>query len=173
MRDVIDATAHDHFNRAVAGMQQRPEILAGKIRGERPAIMRAETLMALAMHNAGADGDEFQQMLVPFQALDGEFDADNAVRPHRGGLGAHARHREFARVVHGFGEHIHFLVFRPGAVLDADMIDAGADAQADRLETCFAHQQKFVDRKIRGENAGGMHRRAQAFETFLGVDWEV
>ena len=37
-----------------------------------------------------------------------------------------------------------------------DMIDAGAYAQADRLKPSFAHEQKFVDRKIGREDAGGM-----------------
>ncbi len=49
------------------------------------------------------------------------------------------------------------------------MIDAGADAQADGLETCFAHQQKFIDREIGGENAGGVQLGAQALQAFLGV----
>ena len=156
MRDVIDAAAHHHLDRPIAGVQQRPEILARQIGGERAAVMCAKALVAFAVHDAGADGDELQQMLVPLQALDGQLHADDAVRAHRRRLGAHARHRQFAGVVHRLGEDIQLLVLAPAAVLDADMIDAGADAQADRLEAGLAHQQELVDREIRGEHAGRM-----------------
>jgi hypothetical protein len=65
-------------------MQKRPEILSRQIGGERPAIMRAESRMPVAVHQAGADGDEFQELRIPFQPLDRQLHADDPVRPHRG-----------------------------------------------------------------------------------------
>ena len=59
--------------------------------------MGAETAMAVAMHDAGADGDELQEVCVPFQPLDRELDADDAVGAHRGilsGLGTVGRNVE-------------------------------------------------------------------------------
>jgi hypothetical protein len=52
-------------------------------------------------------------------------------------------------VVHRLGEHIEFLILEPVPILNADMIDAGADTEPDRLEARLAYQEGFVDRKIR------------------------
>ena len=41
--------------------------------------MGSETLAAFAVNNTGAYGNEFEQVLVPFQSLNGQFDTDNAV----------------------------------------------------------------------------------------------
>jgi hypothetical protein len=50
------------------------------------------------------------------------------------GLGAHPRHRQFPGVVHGLGENLQFLVLVPAAGLHADVVDGGADDEAERLE---------------------------------------
>src|SRR3984957_242993 len=71
MSDVIDATAHHHLDRTIAGVKQRPEILARQVRRERAAVVGAEAAVAVAVHDAGADGDELEEMLVPFEPLDG------------------------------------------------------------------------------------------------------
>ena len=135
--------------------------------------MGAEAGVALAMHHAGADGDELEQVGVPFEALDGQLDADNAVRAHGGGFRAHPVHRQLARMVHGLGQDIEFLVAVPHAVLDAHVIHATADAQADGLKPGLAHQQELVDREVRREDAGFMRRAAQALQAFAGVDGQV
>ena len=110
--------------------------------------------MTFTMDDAGTDGDEFQQLGIPFETFDREFDADNAVRTHGGGFCAHPRHSKLPRVVHGFGKDIHFLVFGPVAILYADMVDATADTETDRLKACFANQQKLVDGEVGRENPG-------------------
>jgi hypothetical protein len=105
------------------------------------------------MDNAGADGDEFQQMFVPLETFDREFNTDNAVRAHRGGFSPHPRHGKFPGMVHRLREDIHFLVLTPVAVLNAHMVDAGPDAETNGLEARFANQKKFVDGEIGRENS--------------------
>jgi hypothetical protein len=41
--------------------------------------MGSETLAAFAVNNTRAYRNEFEQVLVPFQSLNGQFDTDNAV----------------------------------------------------------------------------------------------
>ena len=155
MRDVIDAGAHDHLHRAIArhaAATRSPGPDRSDVNG--PAIVRAESRMSLAVHDAGPDGDEFQQVLVPFHALDGELDADDAVRAHGLGFGAHARHGEFARVVHRLREHIQFLVLAPASRTGCRRGRRRCRRTADRLEAGFAHEQEFIDAEIRREHAG-------------------
>ncbi len=115
MRHVVDAAAHHHPHRAVAGAQQRPEVLAREIAGERPAVGRA-VQHAVAVLDGGADRDELGHVLAPLVAADVQAHADDAVRAELVGLLLHARHRELARAVHRFGEDRHLLVFFQPAI---------------------------------------------------------
>ena len=120
--------------------------------------------MTLRVHHARADGHELQHVGIPLQPLDLQPHANDAVRAHVGSLGAHARYGQLPRLVHSLREHIHLLVLVPAGVLDAEVVDAGADAQADRLEARLAHQQELVDREIRGEHSTGVVGAAQPFQ---------
>jgi len=62
--------------------------------------MGAEAATSFGVDHARAECDELEQMLIPFQPLDRELDADDAVGAHAGRLRAHARHGEFAGVIH-------------------------------------------------------------------------
>ena len=90
--------------------------------------MRPEARVPLGVYDTRADGDELQHVRVPFHPLDGELDADDAVRAHGLGFGPHALHGELAGVVHRLGKHVQLLVFAPRPVLDADMVDAASHA---------------------------------------------
>ena len=113
VRDVVDAGAHDHADRAVAGAQQRPEVLAGEVARERAAVGRAVQLAA-AVLDRGADGDELRHVLAPLVAADVQPHADDAVGAELVGLLLHARHRQLAGGVHRLGEHVHLLA-RPSS----------------------------------------------------------
>jgi hypothetical protein len=92
--------------------------------------------------------------------LDRQLHADDAVGTHCLRFFAHAGHGELTRLVHRCGEHGQLLVLVPAPVLYADVVDARPDAEADRFEPGLADQQKFVDRKIGGED-----RRRRAVRT--------
>ena len=145
--DVVDAAAHHHPHRAVAGAQQRPEILAREVAGERPAVGRT-VQRAVAVLDGGADRDELRHVLAPLVAADVQAHADDAVRAELVGLLLHARHRQLARPVHRLGEHSHLLAFLPAGHLDADVVDRAADHQAERLEACLLDEQELVDRQV-------------------------
>ena len=99
--------------------------------------------------------DELEQLVVPLEALDRQLDADDAVRAHRRSpRRACATSPQLARVVHRLRQHAHLLVLAPAAVLHADVVDAGAHAQADRLEAGLAHEQELVDAEVGREHAG-------------------
>jgi len=53
--------------------------------------MRAESLVTVAVYDAGADGNKLEQLRVPLQAFDRELDADYSIRTHGSGLSAHPR----------------------------------------------------------------------------------
>ncbi len=90
--------------------------------------MGSKPLVARAVNDPRTKRDELEQVFIPLHAFDREFDADDAIRAHRGGLGTHAGQGQFTRVVHGLRKYVEFLILVPAAVLDADVIDAGANA---------------------------------------------
>jgi len=69
------------------------------------------------------------------------------------GLGAHPGHGQFPGVVHGLGEDLQLLVLTPAARLQADVVDGGADDEAERLEARLAEQHVLRHRQIGGEHA--------------------
>src|ERR1700739_4183541 len=67
MGHMVHARPHHQFHRTVARMKQRPEILATEVRRKRASIMCSEPLTAFPVSNTRAYGNEFEQVLVPFQ----------------------------------------------------------------------------------------------------------
>ncbi len=171
--DVIDARAHDHFHRPVARLEQHPEILPRQVGGEGLAAHAFETGVAGAVGNGGADGHELQNVLVPFHALDLQPQADHAVGAQQNGLLLHAAHGEFARLIHGLRQHVHLHAGGPLAVLNAEVVDAGADHQAQRLEPGLAHHDEFIHRQVGGEDALVATLGAQALEPLHRVGREL
>ncbi len=153
MRHVIDAGAHHHFQRPIARLQQQPQILSGQVGGEGFAADALEHRVAGGMRDRGADRHEFQDILIPLHAFDFEAYTDHAIGMQGGGFLLHARHGEFAGVIHRLGQHGHFLVAVPGRVLHPNVIDARSHHQSERFEPGLAHHQEFIDRKIGGEHA--------------------
>ena len=88
----------------------------------------------------GARGHELQAALPPGVHLQPQLDADDAVGAQVVGLGAHPGHGELPGVVHGLGEDLQLLVLAPAAGLQADVVDGGADDEAERLEAGLAEQ---------------------------------
>jgi hypothetical protein len=66
---------------------------------------------------------------------------------------AHPGHGHFPGVVHGLGEDLQLLVLAPAAGLQADVVDGGADDEAERLEAGLAKQHVFRHRQVGGEHA--------------------
>ena len=155
MGDVVDAAAHHHANRAVSGLQQRPELLAGEVAGERAAIGRAVKL-AVAVLDRRADRDELGHVLAPLVAADVESHADDPVGAELLGLLLHARHRQLARAVHRLREYRHLLALFPAGQLEADVVDRAADHQPERLEARLLDQQELVDGQVGREQAGAV-----------------
>src|SRR5215469_15507341 len=118
--------------------------------------MGPEAFVPIAMHDTGTDGDELEKMCIPFETLDGQLDADNSVRPHGCSLGTHARQGQLPGVIHRLRQHIQLLVFAPTPVLDAYVINAGPDTEANRLEARFTDQEKLIDAEIRREDSRGV-----------------
>jgi len=48
-------------------------------------------------------------------------------------------------VIHGLGEHIHLHVLAEAGHLQADVVDTGADHQAQRFEAGLLYQEKLAD----------------------------
>ena len=61
-------------------------------------------------------------------------------------------------MVHGGGQHVQLLALAPPAELQPDVVDRGAEHQADRPEAHFADQQELVDRQVRGEDRARLPR---------------
>src|SRR5689334_19633418 len=116
MRDVVDAVAHDEADRPVPRSQQRREVLAAEVAGERPTVRRAMQLAA-AMFDRRADGDELSEFGPPLIPPDLQPDADDAVGAELIGLFLHPRHRELTGVVHRLREDGHLLVLTPVRLL--------------------------------------------------------
>jgi hypothetical protein len=129
--------------------------------------------MALGVHNTGADRHEFENVFVPFEPLDRQLDPNDAIGAHVAGFFAHARHRQLARLIHGLRQDAEFLVRGPAAVLNAEVIDAGADAQPDRLEPRLADEQELVDGEVRGEDTAGLTLAAQAAQALDRVRRDI
>ena len=100
---------------------------------------------AAARLDRRADGDELGQVLAPLLPPDFQTDADDAVRADAVGFFLHAGHREFAGVVHRLGQRFQFLALVQRRLLPADMVDAGADDQAERVIAGFFDEQELVD----------------------------
>ncbi len=154
MSDVIDAGAEHERHRNRPRGQEPEEVLRRQIRGERAAVGSAVRALAGQVPDGGAGRDEFQAALTPGVHLHPQLHADDAVGAEVIGLGLHAGHRELARVVHGLGEDLEFLVLVPPADLQADVVDRGADDEAERLEAGLAEQHVLRHRQIGGEHAG-------------------
>ena len=115
--------------------QQPEEVLRGQVRGERPAVrgpVRAACPARCA--HGGPGGDELQHLLAPGVHLHPQFHPDDAVRAEVIGLGPHPGHGQLPGVVHGLGQDLEFLVLRPAADLQPDVVDRRPDHEAERLE---------------------------------------
>ena len=133
--DVVDAGAHHHAERRVAGLDQRPEVLAGQVGGERLvrgccASVTPPSGARVVGLDRGADGDELGEVGAELLELDVQPDPDDAVGAELVGLGLHPGHRQLAGVVHGLREHVELLVLAPPADLEPDVVDARARAPA-------------------------------------------
>ncbi len=115
MGDVVDAVAHHQTDGAVAGAQQRREVLAAQIGGERAPVWRP-VQFAVAVLDGGPDRDELGEVGAPLVAADVQPHADDPVGAELVGLLLHPRHRELAGVVHRLGQHAELLVLVPGAI---------------------------------------------------------
>ena len=115
-------------------------------------------LAAVVGLDRGADGEELGGVGAPLLELDLEAHADDAVGAEHVGLGLHAAHRQLARVVHGLGQDVQFLVLAPPAHLEAAVVDRGAEHEAERGETGLLDQQELVDREVGGEDVAGPAR---------------
>jgi hypothetical protein len=161
--DVIHARPHHHAERGVPGPDQRPEVLAGQVRGERLALVVAPVVnpaaaCALFSLDGRADRDEFGDVGAELLQLHVQPDADDAVGLQRVGLGLHPGHGQLTRVVHGLGEHVKLLVGAPPAYLQSDVVDGAAQDQAERPEPGLADQQELIDRQVGRENGAGTAR---------------
>ena len=168
MRDVVDAVAEHEPDRAVAGGEQRPEVLAREIARERTAVRRAVQLAARVLDRR-ADRDELRELAAPLVPSDLEPHADDAVGGERVGLLLHPRHRELARVVHRLRQHVELLVLAPAAQLEADVVDRAAHDEPERLEARLFHEQELVHGEVaREEAAAGLAHAAEPLAPGLG-----
>ena len=161
--DVVDAGPHDHAQGGVAGPDQRPEVLAGQVGGERLALVVAPVVDPAAAGvrlglDRGADRDELGDIVAELLHLDVKADADDAVRAERVRLGLHPGHRQLPGVVERLGEHGELLVLAPAADLEADVVDRSAEDQAKRPEARLSDQQELVHREVGGKDRPGLAR---------------
>ena len=161
MGDVVDAVAHDQADRSLARLHQRPERLTTEIGCERTSVGRAVHLAALVL-DRGADGDELRHVRAPLVAPDVEADSDDAVGAQLIGLLLHPRHRELSGRVHRLGEDAHLLARLPARLLKADVVDARAHHQADRLEAGLLHAQVLVHGEVGREQPARVHLQSLA-----------
>src|ERR1700722_7505630 len=155
--DVVDARPHDQAQGRVARPDQRPEVLAGQVGGERLALVVAPVVDAAAARvrlrlDRGADRDELGDVRAELLQRDVEADADDAVRAERVRLRLHPGHRQLPGVVQRLGEHGELLVLAPAADLEADVVDRGAQDQAKRAEARLTDQQELFHREVGGED---------------------
>ena len=108
------------------------------------------------------DGDELGHVRAPLVAPDLEPDANDAVGAELVGLLLHTGHGQLAGRVHGLGEDAHLLTGLPARLLIADVVDARAHHEADRLKAGLLHAQVLVHRQVRGEQPAGVHLEALA-----------
>ena len=151
--DVVDAAPHAHADRPVAGLEQRPEVLAREVARERAPVGRAVELAA-AVLDGRPDRDELGQVGAPLVPADVEPHADDPVGAELVGLLLHARHRQLAGVVHRLGQHVHLLVLAPVRLLEPDVVDRAPDDQPERVEPRLLHEQELAHREVGGEEAG-------------------
>jgi ABC-type multidrug transport system fused ATPase/permease subunit len=157
VRDVIHARPHDHAERRVPGPDQRPEILAGQVGGERlvlvvPPVRDASAAGPVLGLDRRAHRDEFGDVRAELLHFHLEPHADNPVRPQRVGLGLHPGHRQLPGVVHGLRQHVQLLVPAPAADLKPHVVDGRTEHQPQRPEADFADQQELVHRQVRCED---------------------
>ena len=157
---MIHARPHHHAERRVTGPDERPEVLAGQVRGERLVLVIAPVIdpaaaRALFGLDRRADRDEFSDVGAEFLHLHVQPDTDDAVGAQCVRFGLHPAHGQLASVVHGLGQHVELLVAAPAAHLQPDVVNGAAEHQAQRAEPGLAHQQELVDRQVRGEDRAG------------------
>jgi hypothetical protein len=160
--DVVDAGAHDEALRDVAGLDERPEVLTRQVGGERhPLVVAPGAGRRLLVGDDGrADGDELGEVVAVLLELDLESHTDDPVRAERVGLGLHAGHRELAGVVHRLAQLLEFHVLAPLSSLDAHMVDAGAEDEADGPESRLPDEEELVHRQVGGEQPRAAVREA-------------
>jgi hypothetical protein len=107
---------------------------------------------------SSADRDELGDVGAELLQLHVQPDADDPVGAQRVGLGLHPGHGQLARVVHGLGQYVEFLVAAPAADLQPDVVDRAAEYQAERPEADLPDQQELVDRQVGGEDRAGPAR---------------
>jgi len=100
----------------------------------------------------GTGGHELQATLAPGVHLHSQLHADDAVGGQVVGFRAHPGHSQFPGAVHGLREDLKLGVLVPPADLQADVVDRGADDEAERLESGLAEQHILRYRQVRGEN---------------------
>jgi len=104
--------------------------------------------LAAVVLDRRADGNKLGEVLAPLVAPDIQAHPDNPVGAKLIRSSSMRVHRQLACVVHRLGEHGHLLVLAVAGLLEADVVDARADHQAQRSKSGLAHQQEFVDRQV-------------------------
>ena len=108
--------------------------------------------MAGQVTDRGTSGHELQAILAPGVHLQSQLHANDTVGRQVVGFGPHPGHGQFPGVVHGLREDLELGVLAPPADLQADVVDRGADHEAEGLEPGFAEQHVFRYRQVRGED---------------------
>ena len=143
--------------RRVTRLYERPEVLAGEVGRERLVLVVAPVALVVGL-DRGADRDELGEVVAELLELDLEADPDDAVRPERVGLGLHPSHRQLAGVVHRLRERLELHVLAPPADLEADVVDARAEHEAERAEPGFPHEEELVHTQVGGEQCPRLAR---------------
>src|SRR5579883_1478716 len=99
--------------------------------------------------------------------------ADGVVGAEQVRLLLHPRHGELTRLVHGAGEDRKLLAHAPLLPLEADVIDGGAEHEAEGLEPCLLDEQELVDREVAGKECGPIPGPAHGAETLCRAGWQV
>ncbi len=111
------------------------------------------------------------QRLAPLVARDFQSHTHDAISSELVSLFFHARHRQFAGMVHGLGQNDHLLVLVPPGLLVTDVVDRTAHDEANRVKTRLADQQELIHTQVAGKEwtmFGVSAHNVQAFARVAG-----
>src|SRR5216683_617705 len=129
--------------------------------------------LAAARANGRANGDELGQRLAPLVARDFQSHTHDAISSELVSLLFHARHCQFAGMVHSLGQNDHLLVLAPSCLLITDVIDRTAHDEANRVKTRLADQQELIHTQVAGEEWTVSGITAHDIQSFECVAWQV